>query len=119
MSHLIFAVAELVGLLFMLATWKGVFGIVPTFFAMIVMIALSFHVLARDPKPDGTSIRMASFAAMLWYGAILSTKLALEGRGWTITLCASAMALLTACTAAFASYSVVERPLDYDVEEAE
>jgi uncharacterized protein involved in response to NO len=118
MSYLIFIMAEIIGLLFMLATWKGIFGLVPSFLAVLVMIALSFHVLAREPKPDGTSIRMASFSAMLWYASILCGKLMLENRGWATNLGAGAMLLITAAIAVFSTWSVLERPLDYDVDEA-
>lgn len=119
MSYLIFFMAEVFGLLFMLATWKGVFGLMPSFLAVVIMMALSFHVLARNPKPDGTSIRMASFSAMLWYCSVLCGKLMLENRGWAISLGAFVMMAITATIAAFASYSVLQRPLDYDVDEAQ
>ncbi len=119
MSIFIFIVAEIVGFIFMLAAWKGVFGLIPAFFAMVVMIVLSFHVLARDPKPDGTSVRIASVSAVLWYAVILCVKLALENRSWAITVAAVGLALLTSAIAIFATYSVIERPLQYDVEEAD
>ena len=119
MTLIVFAVAEIVGLLSLLGAWKGVFGLPVAFLAMLVMLALSFHVLARDPRPDGTSVRMASFAAMCAYGSILCGKLALEWRGVLITTLAVLLGMLLASVAAATVLAVTERPLRYDVEEAE
>jgi hypothetical protein len=119
MSYLMFMVVEILGLLVMAGTYKGIFSLAVAFLCMIVMLALSFHVFARDPRPDSTSIRMASFAGVLWYASVFSGKLFLEFRSWTVTLCAGLFMLLTITVAGFATWSVLERPLDYDVDEAE
>ena len=114
-----FAITEGLGLLALFGTWKGIFGLPTAGLFVVVMLALSFHVMARDPRPDATSIRMACFAAVLWYGAILSGKLVLEFRDWKTTLAAGAFCAITAIIAAFATLSVLERPTHYDLEEAE
>jgi hypothetical protein len=119
MSYFIFAVAEIVGIILLAAFAKGLIGILPAGLVVIVMLSLSFHVLARRDKPDGTSIRMASFAAALWYATILGGKLVFENRGGMTTVVAVLFTLFTLVLAAFATWSVHERPLDYDVEEAE
>lgn len=119
MTIILFIVAEAIGFLALYLTWKGVFGLGFAFLVVIVMLALSFHVLARDPKPDGTSVRMACFATMLWYATLLAGKLTLEFRSVMITLTAACAMLLVGTIAAFATWSVIQRPLDYDVEEAE
>lgn len=119
MSLILFLVAEAIGFLGLYLTWRGVFDLVFAAMLVVVMLTLSFHVLARQPRPDGTSVRMACFAAMLWYATLLSAKLAMEFRSATVTAVASLAFLLVGAVAAFASWSVLERPLDYDVEEAD
>lgn len=116
MSYVIFLMAELFGALMLFGFAKGIIGIAPAFVAMVIMLALSFHVLARRDKPDGTSIRMASFAAVLGYAAIFGAKLTAEYRGILITISAALFTLFCICLAGFAAWSVVERPLDIDVE---
>lgn len=123
MSYLMFAMVELLGLILMFAAWKNIFqvsslaGIIMAFFFMITMLGLSFHVMARKPRPDSTSIRMACFASVLWYGVILSAKLALEGRAWPITIAALLFTCAVAITASFATWAVLARPLEFDVGE--
>jgi hypothetical protein len=119
MSIILFLVSQGLGFLALYLTWKGLFGLGFAFMVVVTMLALSFHVLARDPRPDGTSVRMACFATMLWYGTFLSGKLLLEFRGVMITVAALIAMLLLGTIAAFATWSVIERPLDYDVDEAE
>lgn len=119
MSYLMFVVVEILGLLVMAGAYKGIFSLTVAFLCVIVMLALSFHVFARDPRPDSTSIRMASFAGVLWYATVFSGKLLLEFRSWSVTLCAGIFMILALTVAGFATWSVLERPLDYDVEEAE
>lgn len=119
MTYIMLAIVEGLGLLILYATWRGIFGLGVASLFVLVMLATSFHILARDPRPDATSSRMACFAAGLWYGAILSGKLFLEFRTWPITLGAGLFCLLCAVIAGFATVSVLERPLDYDVEESE
>lgn len=119
MSYFIFFVAEILGVILLGAFAKGLIGILPAGLVVIVMLTLSFHVLARRDKPDGTSIRMASFAAVLWYAAILGGKLVFEFRGGLTTVVAVLFTLFVIVLAAFATWAVHERPLDYDVEEAE
>ncbi len=118
MSYFIFAIAEILGVLLLGAFAYGMIGVVPAGLVVIVMLALSFHVLARGDRPDGTSIRMASFAAALWYATILGGKLVFEFRGGLTTVIAVLFTLFTLVLAGFATWSVLERPLDYDVDEA-
>ena len=119
MSWFIFIIAEIIGALLLGGFAYGIIGTIPAFLVIIGMLALSFHVMARDPRPDGTSIRMASFATALWYATILGGTLFLEMRAWPITLGAGLFTVFTGVLTAFAAWSIVERPLDYDVEEAE
>lgn len=119
MSFIVFLVAQALGFLMLFLTWKGVFGLGFAFLVVVAMLGLSFHVLARDPKPDGTSVRMACFATMLWYASFFAGKLFLEFRSLTITTASGIGFLLIATVAAFATWSVIQRPLDYDVEEAQ
>lgn len=118
MSYFIFFIGELLGVLLLGAFAKGLIGIVPAFLVVVTMLALSFHVLARGDRPDGTSIRMASFAAVLWYASILGGKLVFEFRGAMVTTIALLFTLFCVVLAGFATWSVLERPLDYDVDEA-
>lgn len=118
MSYFIFTFAEILGILLLAAFAKGMIGIVPAGLVVVVMLALSFHVLARGDRPDGTSIRMASFAAALWYASILGGKLVLEFRGGLTTVIAVLFTIFVVVLAGFATWSVLERPLDYDVDEA-
>lgn len=117
MSYLMFIVLEAINGLLLYGTYRGVFGLIPGFLFVSVMLALSFHVMARQPRPDATSVRMACFSAALWDAFILSGKLFLEFRSWEITIAAGLFALLAGTIAAFAAWSVLERPLDYDVDE--
>lgn len=119
MSYFIFFFTELLGALLLGAFAKGLIGVVPAGLVVVVMLALSFHVLARGDRPDGTSIRMASFAAVLWYASILSGKLMMEHRDGFTTGMAGLFCLFCIVLAAFATWSVLERPLDYDVDEVE
>jgi hypothetical protein len=116
MSFVIFLAAELLGVLLLAGFAKGVVGVVPAALAVLNMLVLSFHVLARRDKPDGTSIRMASFASVLGYAAILGGKLTLEMRSGLITTGAGLFTLFCIVLAGFAAWSVIERPLDIDVE---
>jgi hypothetical protein len=119
MSWFTFVIAEILGALLVGGFAFGLIGIVPAFLVMIGMLALSFHVMARDPRPDGTSIRMACFATALWYATILGGTLFLEMRAWPITIAALLFTLFTGVLTAFAVWSIIERPLDYDVDEVE
>lgn len=119
MSWFIFIIAEILGALFIGGFAFGLIGIVPAFLVMLGMLALSFHVMARNPKPDGTSIRMACFATALWYGTILGGTLVLEMRAWPITISALFFTIFTAVLTIFAVWSIIKRPLDYDVDEVE
>jgi hypothetical protein len=114
-----FIFAEAVGLFGLYLTWKGVFGLGFAFLLVLVMLALSFHVMARNPRADATSTMMGCFSAMLWYMAFLAGKIFLEFRGWTITLAAFAFMAIVGAVAIASTWSVIERPTDYDVEEAE
>lgn len=117
MSYFIFLIAEVLGMLLLGAFAKGLIGILPAGLVVVVMLALSFHVLARGDRPDGTSIRMACFAAVLWYASILGGKLVFEFRDGMTTTGAVFFTLFTLVLAGFATWSVLERPLDYDVDE--
>ena len=112
-----FAIAELLGFGILYLTWKSIFSLFAAALIVLTMLALSFHVMARDPKPDSTSIRMACFAAILFYGSILSGSLFFEFRSFWITTGSGLFCLITGVIGAFAAVSVLERPLDYDVEE--
>ena len=119
MSWFIFFIAEIIGALLLGAFAYGLIGIVPGFLVLVGMLALSFHAMARNPRPDGTSIRMACFATALWYATILGGTLFLEMRAWPITLGAFLFTTFTGVLTAFAVWSIIERPLDYDVEEVD
>lgn len=119
MSFIVFLVALGFGFLLLFLTWKGLFGLGFAFLVVLAMLGLSFHVMARDPRPDGTSVRMACFATALWYASFFAGKLFLEFRSVTVTLVSGLAFLLIATVAGFATWSVIERPLDYDVDEAE
>lgn len=117
MAYMMFLVMEIAGGVILFGTWKGVFSISIAFLAMLVMLTLSFHVLARNPRPDSTSIRMACFAAAFGYGAILAINLVFEFRNWTTTICAGLFGIATLITAIAATWSVLERPAEVDFED--
>lgn len=114
MSYVMFLVTEIIGVLILFFTYKGVFDLVMAFLTVILMLGLSFHVLVR--RPDGTSIRMACFTTALWYFAVGSGKLFLEFRGWQITSGAFIFCLLALLAAGFSTYALIQRPTDLDLE---
>src|SRR3546814_20725769 len=74
------------------------------------MVGLQFHVMVR--KPDGTSIRMACFTSALWMAALLSGRLFLAFRGWSVSLAAFVVFLITAGADGASTYALLRRPLD-------
>lgn len=47
MSYVMFLVTEIIGVLILFFTYKGVFDLVMAFLTVILMLGLSFHVLVR------------------------------------------------------------------------
>ncbi len=119
MTIVLFIVAQALGFFGLYLTWRGVFDLGFAFMLVVTMLGLSFHVMARDPRPDATSVRIACFATMLWYATFLSAKLLFEYRSLAISVMAGLFMVFVGSIAAFATWSVVTRPLQYDVEEAE
>jgi hypothetical protein len=110
-----FLVTQLLGGVILYFTYRGVFDLLTAFITVILMIGLQFHVLVR--KPDGTSIRMACFTTALWMAALFAARLFLEFRGWSVSIAAMFVFIVTAGAAAVSSYALLRRPLDMDVEE--
>src|SRR3546814_9952550 len=94
---------------------SDLFDLLTAFITVILMVGLQFHVMVR--KPDGTSIRMACFTSALWMAALLSGRLFLEFRGWSVSLAAFVVFLITAGAAGASTYALLRRPLDMYVEE--
>lgn len=115
MSYVMFLVTQILGGVILYFTYRGVFDLLTAFITVILMVGLQLHVTVR--KPDGTSIRMACFTSALWMAALLSGRLFLEFRGWSVSLAAFVVFLITAGAAGASTYALLRRPLDMDVEE--
>lgn len=115
MSYVMFLMAEMLGAAILYFTYRGVFDLLTAFLTVVVMLALSYHVMVR--KPDGTSIRMACFTFALWIAAFFFANLFFDLRNFWITLGAGVLLLLTAGAAAFSTYGLIRRPTDLDLVE--
>lgn len=114
MSYVMFIAAEAICAAILYFTYRGVFDIYTAFVTVILMLALSFHVMVR--KPDSTSIRMACFTTSLWLAALFSARLFLEFRGIGTSAVALIIFLISAGAAGASTYALLQRPLELDVE---
>src|SRR3546814_4331535 len=105
MSYVMFLVTQILGGVILYFTYRGVFDLLTAFITVILMVGLQFHVMVR--KPDGTSIRMACFTSALWMAALLSGRLLLEFRGWSVSLAAFVVFLITAGAAGETTYALL------------
>lgn len=115
MTYLMFIMTELLGGVFLYFAYVGIFDMATSFAIVILMLALSFHVMVR--KPDATGIRLACFTTVLWMSSVISGRLAFEFRGWAITLGAFLVFIITISAAALATYAIILRPSSLDLGE--
>ncbi len=114
MSYVMFVVTQLLGAALLYFTYRGVFDLITASATVVLMLALSFHVMVR--KPDATSIRMACFTAALWMAALLSARLFLEFRGFFVCLSSLIVFLITGGAAFFATLSLIREPTALDLD---
>ncbi|AXK44071.1 hypothetical protein [Erythrobacter aureus] len=108
MSYVMFVVAQLIGAAILYFTYRGVFDLFTAFVDVVLMLALSYHVMVR--KPDATGIRMACFTAALWMATLLSGRLFFEFRGIGTSLASLFVFLVVGGAAAVGTWSVVRYP---------
>lgn len=111
MPYVMFVFVELAAAAILYGTPRGIFALPIGFLSVILMLGLSFHVMARQPRPDGGSVRFACFGAAFWLAAILSLSLVFEFRSWAITAGATLFCLVTTITAIAASWIAWDNPV--------
>lgn len=108
MSYVMFVVTQLIGAAILYFTYRGVFDLFTAGMTVILMLALSFHVMVR--KPDTTGIRMACFTAALWMATLLSGRLFFEFRGIGTSIASLIVFLVVGAAAAAGTWSVIRYP---------
>lgn len=114
MHYMMFGLIQAIGFAILYFTYRGVFDLITAGLAVCIMLALSFHVIAR--KADSISTRVACFTAALWFAGFLAGRLFFEFRDWGTTLIAAIFCFICVAPAVVSTIGLATRPADMDID---